>query len=170
VATPTQSLQAVPSLVRFRLNKALQLLIAEKLSRRNITIEKYFLELIENDAAPVRLKRWQDSHPDPLRGRSGRPIIETKHGSSRKLTPEVIQKIFHIRDCENLGTPQLAERFGFSVMTIARILRNRSENSVHVPLSTRATATVRSVPAFRPEGPLVGFFPRIKSRRERKAV
>ena len=60
MATPAQSLQAVPNQVKLRFNKSLQAILGERLLRRKITLPKYIVELIENDVAPLRLDIWRE--------------------------------------------------------------------------------------------------------------
>jgi hypothetical protein len=129
MATPTQTLQTVPSQVRFRLNKTLQLLIAEKLSQRNITIEKYFLELIEADSAPASLARWRaKSSPE-------HESVETKIEvrGRKEIAAARVQRVLHLAE-QAISDGNISQRLGVSVMTVRRILQEYAQSD-HVQRS-----------------------------------
>jgi hypothetical protein len=127
VATPAQPVaQAVPSLVRFRLSKSLQVLLGERLLRRNITLEKYFVELIEADIAPLRLANWLDKVPPA-------PVeeIRIKTKGRQEVAAARVQRILHLHE-QYVSPGNIAQRLGLSLMTVRRILKEHAQSTIHV--------------------------------------
>jgi hypothetical protein len=133
---------------------------------RNMTILGYVWEAIEADLAAFRLLRinskfLQVAGTTP---HSSEEKIEVR--SHEELTAVRVQKILHLRD-QNISTPAIAQRVGCSPMTVHRVLRENAESKVSVPHA--AIVSCRAVHDGRPEGSLVGFWPRIESRRKKSA-
>jgi hypothetical protein len=123
VATPTQTLQAVPNQIKIRFTKSLQILLSETLERRNIkTVERYILELVENDVAPLRLELWRAKF-------APRESIERKIAVQGRFQARATkQKVLELHD-EGVPSSSIAERVCVSHNTVCRILRERDEET-----------------------------------------
>ena len=140
MATASQPvIETVPSQIRFRLSKSLQVLIGETLSRRKLTtVEKYILELIENDVAPLRLARWRDKFPPPPE--PGETKIEVR--GRKAVTAARAQKILHLHE-QCISPGNIASRLNVSVVTVHRILKENAESTIHVQRSGICSRGIR---------------------------
>jgi DNA-binding NarL/FixJ family response regulator len=130
VATPTQPFSmphqdfSVPHQVLVRLHKDLQALVGETLERRNINLEHYLLQLIENDIAPLRLEKWRaKSHPEP---RHSQGTIEVL--GKRQKAAERARLILELSD-QGLSPSIISERVHVSLNTVHRIRRMHGEST-----------------------------------------
>jgi hypothetical protein len=128
---------------------------------------KYANELIDADFAEFRLQRIA---PDFLqaRGAGAAPREDKIEVRGRQqLTAARIQKVLHLRDTY-VSPSAIAQRLSISLVSVHRILRENDESKISVPTPGRASC--RAVHDARPEASLVGFFPRIESRKARKSA
>ena len=129
MATPIQPATVpdqirAPSQVLVHLTKDLQVLVAQTLDRRNVTIEKYFIELAENYVAPLRLEIWRArSHSEP---RHSQGTIEVL--GKRQKAAERARLILELSD-QGLSPSIISERVRVSLNTVHRIRRMHGEST-----------------------------------------
>jgi len=107
-----------------RLSRDLQVLVAQTLDRRNLTIEKYFVELIENDVAPLRLEIWRArSHSEPTHSQGTIEVL-----GKRQKAAERARLILELSD-QGLSPSIISERVRVSLNTVHRIRRMHGEST-----------------------------------------
>jgi hypothetical protein len=116
VPTPTQ---AVPDQIKIRFTKSLQLLLSERLLRRNLSVEKYIAELIENDVAELRLERWRATTVQKRNEEKVEvPARRAKSAERARLILELLE--------DGVYPSAVAERTHVSLNTVHRIKREHT--------------------------------------------
>jgi hypothetical protein len=146
-------------------NKSRLVVVREMAQLRTMSVAGYVWEVVDAELAQCRLQRIT---PDFLqaRGAADTCVEKIEVRGRQQLTAERVQKVLHLRDTY-VSPSAIAQRLSISLVSVHRILRENDETKISVPHA--AIVSCRAVHDARPEGSLVGFWPRIESRRKKSA-